>query len=96
MHGLRILSVPVFLILSLLILSPALARAGEPAIAPWQAPDVKMFLTSCAADSVQCDFEVRNVLLNRMNTRDSTPVCIKGGHFQQPVVAWLRGDPLPA
>ena len=58
--------------------------------APFAAATVGEFLTTCSHDTSQCDFKLRLTLLNKLNTRDATSVCIKDAHTEKPVIAWLE------
>ena len=51
---------------------------------------VSGFLTSCDQDMSQCDFKLRQALLNNLNTRQATSVCLKGAHYQSAVLTWLK------
>jgi len=79
-----------FLSLFLLVSLAAQAQSQD---APFEAATVNQFLTSCGRDMSQCDFEVRMALLNKLNAKDATSICLKGAHYQQPVIAWLKAHP---
>ena len=84
------------LFLSLVVLAgPAQAQsAPEPGAsvpsAPFEAGSVREFLSSCGHDMSQCDFEIRTALLDKLHEPDATSVCLKGAHYQAPVIAWLE------
>ncbi len=61
--------------------------------APFEAATVSDFLTSCDRDTSQCDFKLRLALLNKLDARDATSVCIKDTHTEKPVIAWLKTHP---
>jgi len=61
--------------------------------APFTAATVREFLASCGHDMSQCDYTLRSVLLDRLNGKDATSLCLKGAHYQEPVIAWLKAHP---
>lgn len=78
-----------FLLLFLLVGT----AAAEQQDAPFEAATVKQFLASCYNDISQCDFKVGMALLDKLNAPDATSVCLKGAHYQEPVIAWLKVHP---
>lgn len=78
-----------FLLLFLL----AGTAAPEPQDAPFEAPTVNQFLASCDHDKSQCDFKIRLALLDKLHAPDATSICLKGAHYQEPVIAWLKVHP---
>ena len=80
-------SLAAFSLASLVLWAPG-ARGGDDA--PFEAATVSDFLTSCDRDTSQCDFKLRLALLNKLDTRDATSVCIKDAHTEKPVIAWLK------
>ena len=64
--------------------------------APFTAATVREFLALCGHDMSQCDYTVRSALLDKLNGKDATSVCLKGAHYQEPVIAWLQAHPQTA
>ena len=61
--------------------------------APFAAATVREFLVLCGHDMSQCDYTLRAALLNKLNGKDATSVCLKGAHYQEPVIGWLKAHP---
>ena len=61
--------------------------------APFEAATVKDFLASCGRDTSQCEFTLRLTLLDKLITRDASPICLKDVHTRGPVIAWLQVHP---
>lgn len=79
------------LFLSLVILSgPAVAQSVSEQGAPFEAPSVREFLAACGHDMSQCDFEIRTALLDKLHEPGAISICLKGAHYQAPVIAWLE------
>jgi hypothetical protein len=78
-------------LLSLFLL--AVAAQAQPQDAPFEAATVNQFLASCGRDMSQCDFKIRLALLDKLPAPDGTSVCLKGAHYQEPVLAWLTAHP---
>lgn len=78
-----------------LTLTAQAATAQNAAVqdAPFEAATVSDFLATCDRDTSQCDFKLRLTLLDKLNTRDATSVCLKGAHTHEPVIAWLKAHP---
>jgi len=79
--------------LSLFLLAGAAAAEAQQRDAPFEAATVNQFLASCDRDMSQCDFKIRLALLDKLPAADATSVCMKGAHFQEPVIAWLKAHP---
>ena len=77
---------------SLFLLAGVAAQAQQQD-APFEAGNVDQFLKSCGRDMSQCDSKIRLALLDKLLAPDATSVCLKGAHYQQPVIAWLRAHP---
>jgi hypothetical protein len=79
--------------LSLLLLAGAASAQTPQQSAPFEAATVNQFLASCGRDVSQCDFKVRMALLDKLHAPGATSVCLKGAHYQEPVIAWLKDHP---
>ncbi len=79
-------------LLSLAVLAAPLPAGAQPD-APFEAATVKVFLEGCGRDMSQCDFKVRMALLDKLAGKDAVSVCLKGAHYQQPVIDWLKAHP---
>jgi hypothetical protein len=79
----------------MLTLTAGSATAQNAALqdAPFEAATVSDFLATCNWDTSQCDFKLRLTLLNKLNARDATSVCLKDAHTHAPVIAWLKAHP---
>jgi hypothetical protein len=73
--------------------APSVAQDATPQSTPLDARTVSRFLASCDKDMSQCYFELREALLNNLDTGQATSVCLKGGHYQAPVITWLKAHP---
>jgi len=71
----------------------ATAQTAAQQNAPFEAATVGEFLASCDKDVSQCDFKLRLALLNKLNSRDATSVCVKDAHSHEPVITWLKAHP---
>ena len=71
---------------------PAMA-ANTQQDAPFEAATVQAFLTACERDSSQCDYEIRETLLDKLPAQGAVSVCLNGAHYQKPVIAWLKAHP---
>jgi hypothetical protein len=76
--------------LSLFLLAGAAAAQAQQQDATFEAATVNQFLASCGRDMSQCDFKIRLALLDKLLAPDATSVCLKGAHYQAPVIAWLN------
>jgi hypothetical protein len=72
---------------------PAEAMDATPKDAPLEATTVGGFLAGCDKDMSQCDFELRQALLNKLDIKGPAQVCLKGAHYQTAVITWLRAHP---
>jgi len=61
--------------------------------APFEAVTVNQFLASCGRDVSQCGFKIRMALLDKLHAPGATSVCLKGAHYREPVIAWLKAHP---
>ncbi len=77
----------------MLLAGAATAQNATLQDAPFEATTVRDFLASCGRDASQCDFELRLTLLDKLNTKDATSVCLKDVHTHEPVIAWLKAHP---
>ena len=76
-----------------LMAQPCIALGAMSQDAPFEAPNVEQFLAACDRDLSQCDFEVRMALLDKLHSKNAKSVCLKGGHYQEPVINWLKDHP---
>ena len=94
----------VLFMTGLLLVSPVLAFPAPEGVAatlpktqsqdvPFAAATVSEFLDSCDRDTSQCEFKLRLTLLDKLDARDATSVCIKDAHTRAPVIAWLKAHP---
>ena len=60
---------------------------------PLEAATVSEFVASCDRDVFQCEFIMRQAVLNNINTRNATSICIKDAHPRKEVIAWLQAHP---
>ena len=60
---------------------------------PSDAPTVSEFIATCDGDVFQCEYKMRNAVLNNINKKDAQSICIKDDHPRQPVIAWLKAHP---
>jgi hypothetical protein len=81
------------LVFSFMLMAGTAAQNAIAQDAPFEAGTVRNFLASCDSDVSQCAFKLRLALLNKLNTRDATSVCIKDVRTQGPVIAWLKAHP---
>ena len=51
---------------------------------------VQQFLSVCNRDASGCNIEISTALLDKLNARNATSVCMTDGHYEKPVVAWLQ------
>ena len=52
---------------------------------------VQQFLTVCNNDTAhQCGLEISAALLDKLDARNATSVCMANGHYEKPVVTWLK------
>jgi hypothetical protein len=86
-------SIPFLSLFLPVLLAGAAAAQAPPQVAPFEAATVNQFLVSCDRDISQCDFKIRLALLDALHTPDATSVCLKGAHYQEPVIAWLKAHP---
>ena len=84
-RALMISSLTAFSLATLAFWAPAASGADT----PLEAATVSDFLILCNKDTSQCDFKLRLALLNKLDARDATSVCIKDAHTEKPVIAWL-------
>jgi hypothetical protein len=68
----------------------AIPKETKPQDAPFEAATVQGFLAACGRDMSQCDFEIRMALLDKLPAKNAGSVCLKGAHYQQPVIDWLK------
>lgn len=58
-----------------------------------EAATVSKFVAACDRDAFQCEYKMRMAVLNKVNTRDATSICITDVRPRERVVAWLRAHP---
>ena len=79
--------------LSLFLLAGAAGAQTPLQNAPFEAVTVDQFLVSCGRDLSQCDFKIRMALLDKLHAPGATSICLKGAHYHQPVLDWLKVHP---
>jgi hypothetical protein len=83
----------IFAFCLVLAAGPGVAQDATRQGAPLDAITVSGFLASCDKDMSQCDFELRQALLNKLDIKGSPQVCLKDAHYQTAVITWLRAHP---
>lgn len=61
--------------------------------APSDAATVSEFIATCDGDLWGCEYKMRMAVLNNVNTRDATPICLTDAHPRTRVMAWLKAHP---
>jgi hypothetical protein len=71
----------------------AAAQDAAPQNAPSEAATVSEFIASCDRVNSQCEFTMRQAVLDKLITRDATSICMTDVHPQKAVIAWLKAHP---
>lgn len=90
-----------FVVLPLILLAapavaqsaPQMNKADAPASVRNTAYDttsVQQFLSVCSRDTSGCSIEISAALLDKLDAPNATSVCMTDGHYEKPVVAWLK------
>ena len=75
------------------------ASGADPALFdPWRkspsdAPTINEFIATCDGDVFQCEYKMRNAVLNNINKKDAQSICIKDDDPRNQVINWLKAHP---
>lgn len=69
------------------------AQNAAPLVKPSEAATISEFVAACDRDVSLCEFKMRMVVLDRLNTRDAPSICLNDAHPRTQVIAWLKAHP---
>ena len=60
---------------------------------PLEAGTISEFIPACDGNVFQCEYVMRNAVLNNINKKDAQSICIKDDHPRLSVITWLKAHP---
>ena|SRR5436190_20661701 len=92
-HG-RLIFYLAFCILGAFSVSDAAAQDAARHKFPSEAATVSEFIEACDRDvRFLCEHAMVTAVLNSINKKNATSICIKGDRLRIPVMAWLKAHP---